>query len=304
MGEPNMTTFTPLGTVVLENSAISIYPMNDLFMSYTYDDEENWEALKTIVNTFIGEYRRKNPKTVLDLIKGDIVVETQYKYLLDKPDKSRRQDIRIVESDKNVTYVEFQIKAKTEPLIEIRAFEYFTLGIRHKEGKTADQIWLLAENADSVLQGESIINYVTKSETDDKVYPSTSSMLFVSLQRLADEEGAVGELASLLLGRPTNPKDRDIEQVLRVINNSFTSFKGDKEVRKVLTFEERKINEGRVLERENIEKELEEIRYVERQEGKQEGAREILDLVSNELIKKGIDPSSIESMVHQTISLQ
>ena len=36
---------TPLGHVELDSGAIEIYPMNDFFLNFTYDNPENWESL-------------------------------------------------------------------------------------------------------------------------------------------------------------------------------------------------------------------------------------------------------------------
>jgi len=62
----------------------------------------------------------------------------------------------MVEDKGAVTYIEFQNKATTNPPIPVRSVEYFGLGIGHSKGKTANQIWLLAEDVGAVLVGNLI----------------------------------------------------------------------------------------------------------------------------------------------------
>jgi len=80
-------------------------------------------------------------------------------------------------------YVEFQNKATSKPPIPDRAIEYFVLSIGNNPGKIVTQIWLLASDADSVLQEETFMNYILKDEATNKVFPNSSSIMFISLTK-------------------------------------------------------------------------------------------------------------------------
>ena len=88
----------PLGYVELPDKSKAIYPMNDIFLNYTFQDSAHWEALRIIVNTIIEAYIKECPATSIKPIKGNIQVRTQFKHLLSS-DKNitRDQDIKLIE---------------------------------------------------------------------------------------------------------------------------------------------------------------------------------------------------------------
>ena len=165
---------------------------------------------------------------------------------MDIQNATREQDIKIAEDEAEATYIEFQNRARTEIPIEIRSVEYFGLGIGHNKGKLANQIWLLAEDVESVLHGKTFTRYILKDEITEKEHPTTSGIMYVSLEKLSKEESPAGELASFLLGKTSNPKNEVVEKITKAFNAGFDAFKSDKEVVKVLSARERGWFEGLV----------------------------------------------------------
>jgi len=268
MASKNMT---PLGYVELANGSKAIYPMNDIFLNYTFEDDSYWEALRLTVNLLINAYRETKPDASVKPITGSIRVRTQFRHLLKTDGKTTRdQDIRIIEDEAETTFVEFQNKATTNPPIEIRSVEYFGLGIGHGKGKIVNQLWLLAKDVDSVLQGNAFARYILKNEVNGHVHPATSGIMYVSLSKLSKEKSPVGELASFLLGLKPNPDNEEAKKVAEALHASFKVFKTDKDVVDVLSLAERYTQEGR---------------YEGRLEGRLKGTEKML-----ELIKSGFSP--------------
>ena len=99
---------TPLGYVELANGPKAIYPMNDGFLNYTFEDAAHWEALRVTVNLVIEAYRQIKPDTRLNPITGKIQVRTQFKHMLNTDGKTtREQDIKLTENDEDENYIEF-----------------------------------------------------------------------------------------------------------------------------------------------------------------------------------------------------
>ena len=168
-----MATKTPLGYIELENGLKEVHALNDLFLNFTFEKEEHWEEFRLMVNILLDEYIKENPTTIATLIEGKIYLETQYKFYINTQNKTRNQDFKLDEIERSrLKYVELQNKATTEPPIPERAMEYFVLGVGQGKGKIANQIWILASDAESVLQEETFMNYILKDETTNKVYPA------------------------------------------------------------------------------------------------------------------------------------
>ena len=219
----------PLGYIDLETRAKAIYAMNDILLNHMFDNPENWETLRSIVNIFTIAYMLTAPSTTLTTVDGEIYVETQYKYLLNSNNATRAQDIKIANTEE-VTFLEFQNKARTNPPVPERAVEYFGLGIGHNRGKIANQIWLLAENLDSVLGGQAFARYVLTNENTHEAHPTSSGILYISLSKLAQEKSTAGELAAFLLGRNFTPEDAQVQKIAKAFINGMDTFKTDKEV--------------------------------------------------------------------------
>jgi len=230
----------PLGYVDLPNGAKAIYPMNDIFLNFTFENATHWEALRLTVNLIIEAYKQQNPNTIIKPIEGAMKVRTQFQHLLNTDSKtSKKQDVKITEDAGDATYVEFQNRAKPEMPIEIRSVEYFGLGISHSKGKLANQMWLLAGDVDSVLHGEIFTRYILKDEVTGNEHPNPSGIMYISLTKLSQEESPAGELALFLLGRVGEVKNEHVKKILDTFNSSFVEFKSDKEVAKMLTLAER-----------------------------------------------------------------
>ena len=221
-----MTTKTPLGYIELDNGTKEIYAMNDLFLNFTFEKDENWEDFRLMINILLEAYRKENPTTIVTLIEGEIHIETQYKFYINTQNTTRSQDFKLTETEtKRIKYVEFQNRATTEPPIEIRAVDYFVLGISQSQGKIANQIWLLASDVEVVLQEETFMNYILKDETTNKIYPATSGIMFISLTKLSKEKTAAGELALFLLGKQATPQNEAVKRIIKTFNTSFETFK-------------------------------------------------------------------------------
>ena len=92
-------TTIPLGYVELPDGTKAIYPMNDIFLNYTFENPDYWETLRTAVNLIIESYKSKHPHTKAKPIEGAIKVRTQFKHLLNTDNKTREQDIKITEDE-------------------------------------------------------------------------------------------------------------------------------------------------------------------------------------------------------------
>ncbi|MCL2399571.1 MAG: hypothetical protein FWC91_07520 [Defluviitaleaceae bacterium] len=242
-----METRFPLGFVELESGSMEIYAPDDLFLNFTFENEENREEFRLMMNILLEEYRKLNPTTMLTLIEGEIQIETQYKFYINakKKNKTRNQDFKSDEIEMNrLKYVEFQNKAISKPPIPDRAIEYFVLSISNNPGKIVNQIWLLASDADSVLQEETFMNYILKDEATNKIFPNPSSIMFISLTKLSQQKNLAGELALFLLGKLTAPQSEEVKRVAQTFNTSFEAFKDDKEVKNTMTIAEKYRNEG------------------------------------------------------------
>jgi len=244
-----MSTKIPLGAIELESGSMDIYALDDLFLNFTFENEENWEEFRLMINILLEEYKRQNHSTVITLIEGEIHIETQYKFYINskKKNKTRRQDFKSDEIENNrLKYVEFQNKATSKPPIPDRAIEYFVLSIGKNPNKIVNQIWLLASDAESVLQEEIFMNYILKDETTNKAFPNSSSMMFISLTKLSQQKNVAGELAQFLLGRLAAPQSTEVKRIANAFSTSFEAFKDDKEVKNAMTFADKYRNEGLV----------------------------------------------------------
>jgi len=193
----------------------------------------------------------------------------------------------MIEDKGNLAFIECQNKAITVPPIPIRSVEYFGLGIGHSRGKLANQIWLLAEDVDAVLQGKTFAHYILKDEDTGHTHPSTSGILYVSLDKLSHENTPAGDLAALLLGKEKSTTDENVSMILKAFSASFENFKSDKEVAFVYSLQERWTNEARI-------------------EGKEEGIIElVLKLIKrnrpiDEIVEdSGLSREYIESLMNE-----
>ncbi|MDR0273212.1 MAG: hypothetical protein LBI27_07850 [Clostridiales bacterium] len=138
------------------------------------------------------------------------------------------QDIKVTEIKKGIYFIVFQNRAHSDPPIPDRSVVYFGLGIGHAKGKPANQIWLLAETVPSVMHGKLFTRYILKDEVTGKNHPENSSIMFIDLEKLSEENSQAGELAALFLGKNLNPQDEDVKTIAAALKASFNDFKDDK----------------------------------------------------------------------------
>ena len=232
----------PLGYIELPTGTKPIYMLNDIFLNYIFMKAHNWEKLRIIANIIIEDCKTRNPQETqhLQLILGKINVTTQYEYLLDPKNIIRTQDIRIdhITQDKT-TFLEFQNQAFPIKPIKVRALEYFGLSIGHSKGKIADQLWLLSENVPDLLHNEIFTTYTLVDNITNNPYPQSSSITFVSLTKLSQENTTAANLAKMLLGREYDTTNEIISSLSQDIEQEFSTFKEDKEIKTMMTVEER-----------------------------------------------------------------
>ena len=90
-----------LGYMDLETGRKLVTPMDDVFLNYIYQDEANWDHLKTITNIFYQAYIETYKDTKLKLIEGEISVKTKFPYFRNlSASKPKEQDFRIESVDK------------------------------------------------------------------------------------------------------------------------------------------------------------------------------------------------------------
>ena len=273
----------PLGYITIEGGKRPIYAFDDFFLNYTFNKKENWEELRAIINILLGEYELECPNTVLKPIKDEIVVTTQFKNHLKNHHKPKAQDFVIKEiHQKKLTYIEMQNKASTAKPIELRAIEYFVLGISQNPGLVSNQIWLLAENVDRLLHGKTFANYLLKEETSGVTYPNASSILFVNMQKLSDRSSIAGEVAAFLLGKTRSINSGKAKRISSALKKSSREFSKDKGVKKSMSIKQKWQDEAKT---EGIEEGIQQGKQQGIQQGIQQGAAKIV-----ELIKAGLSP--------------
>ena len=230
----------PLGIIELEDGDKEIFPMADLFLTYTFGNRANWKLLQSICNILLDSCKQQKPNIDIDLIGDDVKIITQYKRLVSADTKkAKQQDIKIIEQkgskitdgmesseDIQTTYVEFQNEVNLKPPIEIRAVEYFGLSLGNSKGNRTNQMWVLAKDLDSVLHGETFTYYVLRDIVTGASYPNKSGIMFISLQKLSqDSKSPAGELAAFLIGEDVKPKNRDVIDIIDGFKNSFETFR-------------------------------------------------------------------------------
>ena len=273
-----------LGYIELDSGKKEIMPMNDFFLSYLFNKKENWEMLRKIHNILVQSCKdtHKDKVSNLELITDDIDVESQYEYILDEK-HSKVQDVLIKEEDKNLTYIEFQNRSRTEPPLKRRGVEYFSLGIGRTRGEQlANQMWILGEHSEELLGEEVYENYTLLGQLTGRQYPNKSSILYVSLVKLSKEDSRGGELARFLLGIDLFPKDEDIINISKGFNRGFDVLREDKEARNKMS---------------NLEYIRSEARYEALEEGREEGREEGIIKTIQDFLAVGI---SIEKVAEAT----
>jgi hypothetical protein len=238
----------PLGYISLLNKTQKpVYPMDDFFINYTFHKEYNWTRLVVLLNIFLDEYaeiyKRRDGFHRLD---NNIMVETQYEHYMKEGTKQPVQDINIKEINTgNETYIEFQNKRISKPPISIRASNYSGLSVNNmKDGTKNSQIWLLAENDDTVLRGKTITNFRMVEDNYGDYYPRAVNIMFISLPRLAEKSNRCGFASRLLLGEELDALQGELKEIADMFKNEYENFKRNKEVVRQMTIYEEKYAEG------------------------------------------------------------
>ena len=83
----------PLGVIELEDGEKEIFPMADLFLTYTFENKANWKLLQSICNILLDSCKQLKPDIDIDLIGDDVKIITQYKRLVSANTKKRNNRI-------------------------------------------------------------------------------------------------------------------------------------------------------------------------------------------------------------------
>ena len=69
-----------LGFVELDSGAMEIFALDDFFLNFTFENKDNWESFRLLINILLAAYIEQNPATAATLIEGAIHIKTQYKF--------------------------------------------------------------------------------------------------------------------------------------------------------------------------------------------------------------------------------
>ena len=233
-----------LGFLVLETGLLLVSPMNDVFVNYTYERKANWEQLRKLVNIFYKAYIEICKNTQIEPIEGISDVETQFAWFKDpKNSTPKRQDVRI-ESVKKVDFLEVQNDNSPDPPISKRSTDYYGFALARGSDKQQSSIWLINGSVSELLDGEIFANYVLMNEKSHRRHPNASNILYVDLNKLAQEDSQAGELARVLIGEESEPIDDEVKEILYGLRQSFKDFKEDKEVKNIMSRDEQKEKQG------------------------------------------------------------
>ena len=242
----------PLGYITLrDNSKKPIYPTNDFFINYTYEKEENWMNLRTMVNIYLNAYAEKHKKQDgFHLVDENIKVKTQYMHFLNPETSQPAQDFKIDEVDsKNLTFVEIQDRTASKPPIPIRAHNYTHMAISKADEKAKiSQIWFLGEVNNALHgKGKAFSNFRWKDDVSGNYYPLEVNLMFISLPRLAKEKTVCGELSRFLLGEISDVTSEVLKPIADMLKQECEIFVKNEEVIESMTIVELRSAEAREI---------------------------------------------------------
>ena len=233
-----------LGFIKLETGDKGISPLNDVFLSYTFQQEAYWETLRRMTNIFYEDYIANCSETKIKPIEGEIVVKTQFPHFRNfSTSTPKEQDVQI-ESSVQIDYIEFQNDVYPRIPIEMRSVEYFGFSLTRGKDKQATNMWLLNGSVSKLLDGNIYSNYILMDEVNHRPHPSSSNLLYVDLKRLAQTRSQAGELAGVLVGKIAEPIDSDVKLIFKNLKHSFNTFKADTEVKNIMTKAEILVERG------------------------------------------------------------
>jgi len=70
--------------------------------------------------------------------------------------------------------------------------------------------------------------------------------MYISLNKLSQEDTTAGELVAAMLGKAASPTDEMVKDVVAAMNIGFNIFKDDNDVVSVLSFRDRWFNEDQI----------------------------------------------------------
>ncbi|MCL2841457.1 MAG: hypothetical protein FWE05_11895 [Defluviitaleaceae bacterium] len=102
----------------------------------------------------------------------------------------------------------------------------------------------MAEDKTSLLHDKIFASYILTDEASGIRYPSNDNLMFVSLQKLANEGCEAGELARYFLGKESDPKSESVRKVKAYFDKGYSVFKADKEAVERMTVYDKYRSEG------------------------------------------------------------
>lgn len=214
----------PLGYVETPNGKKAIFPMHDIFLGYTFQNPENWEILRTMINIIIEEYCAANPSTTASPITGNITVKTQYRHFLSPQSTPLSQDAHIEVDKQDSYYIEFQRDPLPKLPISIRSTGYFGLGISKAKGELAAH--LLGETVSTPMpRVEKVIEYMGKSFVKFKTDKDVIEVMTIA-EHWQEEAEKIGEARGEARGSISAT-----EELLKLIQQGLTPEQAAEKIR-------------------------------------------------------------------------
>ena len=214
-----------------EGTVLNFGPMTDIFVQYIFKDSDTTQTFVLMSNIFITFLNKRNKNFELPKIMGEVKLETQWDYIMEKGKKKRTQDFRLQSFSPLVDYyIEIQQDTHTKPKLELRAQDYFTFGIhQNKDARCSHQIWLLGEGYPLLLKDRMTTTYILKEQELDLIMPYSSSISFINLQEVVKYEKDIAYLAKYLLTGEVATEHPVIRGIIDVFEHKREVFKNDKE---------------------------------------------------------------------------
>ena len=212
---------------------IKVRATNGVFMRYAFTDKDNQYLVKRYMNVFINYIRKNNPISSLEILGDNIEITAEYDYFKSTKGATPKQDFQIKENNK-LLYLEIQSTIDTKNPLFGRAIVYFALSFVEAVGETYEkknQLWLCMRCEDNIVSDEvAFEEYLFRGAMEGKVYPNTSSITIIDLQklsRLTVDDPAI-RLAQYLVNL-TYVEDSDVVDIITGLQKSFDKLKSNKQ---------------------------------------------------------------------------
>ena len=233
-----------LGYIELDTGKKPITPMNDVFIAFTFHNEDNWSVAKDTTNIMFAAYSEQSEEEPLELLTGEVDVQTQFPNFRNHSSTTpNRNDVRI-EDDKQVVSLEAQNDPYPTIPISKRSLEYLSFALTRGEHKKQTFLWLINGSVKELLDGQTFSYQVRMDRDTHRINQLDGGILYIDLPKLAKQNTQAGELARVLIGTPEEPTDELVRAIQLKLKDSFSKFKNDTEVHGIMSRDEMKKYEG------------------------------------------------------------